>query len=168
MPRGGARAGAGRKPKGDGPVRDRSKRVLAMPGITLPPALRPPTTLAPPVTNSALKDPPADLEEDAKPIWQAWAPWAIEQGTLVDATVAGFRELCEQFLVKQALWSRLRTLGIASAEGDRILKRYEKIVQRIDASLKNFRLTAFGKAMDPGKSKKVEAPNPWASMSRQA
>ena len=41
MPRGGARAGAGRKPKGDKPVRDRSKRVLAMPGITLPPALRP-------------------------------------------------------------------------------------------------------------------------------
>jgi hypothetical protein len=167
MPRGGARVGAGRKPNGERAIR---QRVVAMPGIQMPPSWGPPVNqnTSAGVSGSPLKEPPAGFAEPGASFWRIWAPWAIEQGTLIDATVAGFSELCEQFVVKQALWAQLDKVGIASAEGDRILKRYEKIVQRVDASLARFRLTSFGKAIDQTGKKKAEAPNPWAGLARKA
>lgn len=167
MPRGGARVGAGRKPNGERAIR---QRVVAMPGIQMPPAWAASSGAVPAsgVSNSALNQPPEGVVEPAASVWRALAPWAIEQSTLIDATVAGFRELCDQFVIKQALWDHLQTLGIASAEGDRILKRYEKIAQRVDASLARYRLTSFGKAIDQSGKKKPEAQNPWAGLSRKA
>jgi len=92
--------------------------------------------------------------------WTAWAPHAIDQGTLVPETVAGFRELCEQIEVKVALFAEMQAVGIASAEGERCLKRWEKVAQRVDASMGRFRLTAFGKPMESTKRAAPKA-NPW-------
>lgn len=155
MPRGGARVGAGRKP-GQKKVKVLGFRNPNQPAWT-------PTAPSAPSVDAAVADPPADLGESAKVFWREWAPHAIEQGTLTEAQVAGFRELCEQLVVKRALWDRMETLGPASAEADRILKRYEKMAQRVDASLARFRLTSFGKPMGEAKPRKPAA-NPWASI----
>jgi hypothetical protein len=168
MPRGGARPGAGRKPKGDKPVRDRTVRVLQMPYTVLPPAWAPPPMDQAPETDSPLVAPRFDCYADEQSVWMALAPWAIAQGTLDEARIPGFRKLCHELFLAQTLKAELDRLGPSSAEGVRILKPYLDVSKALDASLMKFRLTAFGKAMDPGKSKPVAPANPWASMARKA
>lgn len=138
-----------------------------MPGVTLPPALAPVPVVS--AASTALLDPPEGLPEPASTFWRAWAPHAIERGTLDQAAAIGFRELCERYAWRRALWDRLQTLGIASAEADRVLKRYEKASHLYDQSLARFKLTSFGKPID-GQAGKPEAPpvNPWASLVKQA
>jgi hypothetical protein len=152
MPRGGQRPGAGRKPIGKRAI------VLRIGSKSLKQVVPEPLS---PVEVAGLLDPPPDLDKEAEKVWRKWAPSAIEQSTLVPATLSGFRELCEQMTVKRALWLRMCDLGIATSEADRLLKRYEKMAQRVDSSLARFRLTPFGKAVDSG-AKVSPASNPWA------
>ncbi len=83
MPRGGRRVGAGRKP------RPKPAVVLGMNGARLDadqvsaPADDP--------AKSPLLKPPAELTPKERACWKRFAGHAIEQRTLVPATVAGFR-----------------------------------------------------------------------------
>lgn len=150
MPRGGARVGAGRP-------RKTPAVVVGMDGarFTAPPM--------PPPSDSPLLEPPADLAKPLQAIWRDLAPLAVQQQTLVAATTAGFRELCEQLHLKRELARALHKHGAASAEADRVLKQYVKVALRVDGTLARFRLTGMGKP-EPAAAVRPKAANPWAQV----
>lgn len=159
MPRGGARPGAGRKPKA------RPATVLGMDGRRFP--LLPADAV--PVRDEAvmaLADPPADLPPAQQAIWTQYAPAAIEQRTLVPATVMGFRQLCEQTAMAAVLAARIEKVGAASKRAGDPLRHYVRLAQRLDASLARFKLTSFGKPAD-GKASTQPAANPWVQVGRR-
>lgn len=149
MPRGGARTGAGRPRK--------DSNVVGFPGgASIGGNAAPP---APPSDETrALGEPPADLPELQQAHWRSLAPLAIEQRTLVPATVPGFRELCQLLAFKEELASRVAKFGSEAA-----LKHYTKLSPRVDAALARFKLTAFGKPADGAKQGKP-AQNPFAQL----
>lgn len=158
MPRGGRRVGAGRKPSGrraivlgmDGVRRDNE------PGLAVEPRDTP--------QEAGLIDPPADLSPAQQEFWRRWAPFAIEQRTLIPATVAGFRELCEQFALKQVLARRIHALGAGSEKAASRLRAYVQLAQRLDSTLARFKLTSFGKPADNAGRARQTAANPWAQV----
>lgn len=156
MPRGGSRVGAGRKPKAKAIVlgMDGARRIASEVNVATPEA-----------DAIDLAVPPADLPEAQHAFWRRYAPAALEQRTLAPSTVAGFRELCERFVLKETLAARIASfkLGAASKSADPLLRQYVKLAQRVEASLKEFKLTAFGKpvlAMTPTH----RAANPWSEV----
>jgi hypothetical protein len=166
MPRGGRRVGTGRKPTAKRGV------VLGLDGARRPdPGPAPPPIAvndAAPAAVDAIHDmatPPADLPVAQQDFWRIYAPAAIEQRTLITATVGGFRELCEQFALKQAIATRIGKLklGAASKSAEGPLRHYVKLSQRVDASMARFKLTAMGKPAEVGVVKPATA-NPWAAV----
>jgi hypothetical protein len=153
MARGGRRTGAGRKP---GP---RRAPVVGMDGLPRRPRVELPP--APPLAAQvALLEPPADLSEDAQFCWKAWAPTVLEERTLTPSTVAGFRELCGRMALVRALDARIAVLGPATQEAFPYLKERRGQAVQLASSLKDFKLTAFGKPVTSDKPK-ATAPNPW-------
>lgn len=151
MPRGGSRPGAGRKPKGS--------KVVGMDGKpradVLPPSMQ---TAVVPAPDSPLIEPPADLSDARKAIWRTWAPHALAEGTLTEATASGFREFTERMAVKNRLWAQVEE-G-APGWGD-AFKLWEKASKLVNVSMKEFKLTAFGKPAAPAKPK--ASANPFAA-----
>lgn len=92
MPRGGARPGAGRKPK---------SRVLTMPGASRH-AAKPPAT-GPSAEDRKLVSPPKHLPLAERNVWRRLAPLAIENGTLKAPSVPGFEFLCELVILHKQL-----------------------------------------------------------------
>src|SRR5690349_15466054 len=123
MPRGGARPGAGRKPKGN-----RAAVVLGMDGVRKPliPVDVPDMADLSTGVHGEMLTPPTGLGEKEQAVWRAHAPLAITQGTLVPATMPGFREFCQLMVHQAELVARIETLGRTSAEADRLLRRWEK------------------------------------------
>jgi phage terminase small subunit len=121
---------------------------------------------APPTSaeDASLLEPPADLIPAQQEFWRRWAPFAIEQRTLVPATVAGFRELCEQFVLKAAIARRLQRLGPGSEKALSTMRSYVQLAQRLDSTLARFKLTGFGKPADSGGRARQAATNPWAQV----
>lgn len=165
MPRGGARVGAGRKP-----TRRRPAVVLGMDGnrrdlFATASAPGEPSPAAVPQQESELLQPPSDLTPAQQDLWRRWAPLAVEQRTLVPATVPGFRELCEQLALKQTLARRIGHLGAGSERAAGRLGLYVKLAQRLDSSLARFKLTGFGKP-DTTARARPSAANPWAQVAK--
>lgn len=162
MPRGGRRSGAGRKPK------DARAIVLGMDGARManPPAYQVPETpgSTAPADPDDLVIPPADLGEKERSAWSTHAPLALAQDTLVPATVPGFREFCQLFVHQAEMSARIAHLGRTSAEADRLVKRWEKGVLLLNAKMKDYKLTAFGKPEAAAIKKKKPAANPWAQV----
>lgn len=155
MARGGRRIGAGRKKKAKG-------IVLGMDGVRRAVV----EIVSTPASDAIdLTTPPADLPEAQHAFWRRYAPAAIEQLTLVPSTVAGFRELCERFVLKETLAARIASfkLGAASKSADALLRQYVKLAQRVEASLKEFKLTAFGKPVLPMTTKR-QVTNSWSEV----
>ncbi len=98
----------------------------------------------------------------AKACWTRWAPAALEKRTLTLATAFGFRELCEKAAVVGALRDRIALLGAATQDALPYLKELRGQAQALNVSLKEFKLTAFGKPETSEKPK--AAANPWASL----
>lgn len=114
------------------------------------------------VEADALKVPPPDLPEGQQPYWRRLAPIAIAQGTLVDSTTPGFRELCELLLFKDEVSLRLQRFGSDGKSGAERLRNYGRLARQADATLARFKLTAFGK---PAVStNKPAAGNPFAAL----
>lgn len=109
-----------------------------------------------------LLEPPGDLCESAQGVWREYARFAIEQLTLTEATVAGFRQLCQQWAYLVDVEQAIQSAGAGTKEAEPFLRTYLKLAQRLDSSLARFRLTAFGKAAVTEKPKK--AANPWAQV----
>lgn len=167
MGRGGRRTGAGRP---------RKNIILGFPGgapvagSAAPP--RPPA----PEDVAALSEPPADLPSviqspslagvtltSQADFWRRYAPLAIDQRTLVPATVPGFREVCELAALKEEVAAKLQKWGSEGKTGSDRMRTYTRLSQRLDAALGRFKLTAFGKPADGGVSKRPAA-NPFAQV----
>lgn len=154
MGRGGRRPGAGRKPGKPGTVlrMDGTRRTT---GPELPPAV-------PLDGQASLREPPADLLEPARACWRAWADQALAERTLTPATVPGFRELCLRLAAVQALDARIAAIGLATQEALPYLRERRGQAGQLAVSLKDFKLTAFGKPATAETPKPVA--NPWASV----
>lgn len=156
MPRGGRRVGSGRKPK-------RKKAIV----IGLDGARRSDRSIpheVPPRAVADLATPPKDLSAEQRQFWSQYAPYAVEQQTLVPATVVGFRELCEQWTMKAKLAKEIARRGAATRDAEGLLRAYMKLAQRVDALLARFKLTPFGKAVEGATDSKKPAASPWAAV----
>lgn len=139
---------AGAVPPAGPPPTDDERRALLEPPAALPASLD--------VPGLGPLPSPADF-------WRQWAPLAVDQRTLIPATVPGFSELCELASFKAEIAARLRKFGSQGKEGDARQKQYAKLSQRVDTTLGRFKLTAFAKPADAG-GKKTPAANPFAQL----
>src|SRR4051812_47570656 len=98
-------------------------------GDELPPALQP--SALPPVETPAepgtLAEPPADLSEPRQAFWRAYAPLAMAEGTLTAATAVGFRELSEQWALKESTARVLESPATDSRDKSEAMKVYVKL-----------------------------------------
>jgi hypothetical protein len=154
MPRGGRRVGAGRKPGGRGVIlgMDGNRRS---PSVELPPALTP-------QDRAGLLEPPADLTALEQACWKRLAGPAIARDTLVPANEAGFRELCARMATVRTLDAKIDLVGRDTLDALPFLKERRGWAKDLNTSLKDFKLTAFGKPETSGKPK--PAANPFAAL----
>lgn len=126
MARGGARVGAGRKPK--------EAPLAALHGHRA----RPLVDAAPPAAAGPLApvDPPPGLTAPVRKLWDELAPHALGERTLTPATAAAFELLCRQILLERKL----------SRSPDRGGSAHRGMMQRVEAGLSRFRLAPTGKA----------------------
>jgi hypothetical protein len=139
---GGARIGAGRKP------RSRAFALVPRPRPAPPPSARP--------ADEDLAIPPADLPADQMAIWRAYAPLAIERHTLTPATVPAFRLLCE-LDVQKAVVGRLVDKGALGG-----LRTFMQLSRQVEALLARFALAPFGKPIEDAAA--APAANPWRDL----
>lgn len=158
MPRGGFRVGAGRKPG------SRSAVVLGMDGVRRSDTVVSP--VASPTEDATLLVAPRDLPRDQRKYWTRYAPLALAQQTLIPAHLPGFRELCEQAAFKDGLAKQIRKLKPESPAASDTLRHYEKLVQRLDATLARFRLTGMGKPASAAGAARKAAASPWAAVGK--
>jgi hypothetical protein len=114
------------------------------------------------VPGASLMEPAGGMTEPEQVFWRQWAGVALAERTLTETTSAGFRELCQHFALKEEVLVGMRAAGVTSPEADRLHKVWVKLAQRVDAGMARFRLTAFGKPMEP--EKKPATANPWVSV----
>ena len=159
MPRGGRRAGAGRKPGRKGVVlgMDGSRRLDA---TDLPPAVSP-------EERESLLQPPSDLSDAAKACWKRWAPQALDERTLTSATEAGFRELVLRMSNVQELDRRINLLGIGTQDSLPYLRERRGQASQLNISLKDFKLSAFGKPATSDVAPPALGGNEWATFGPQ-
>lgn len=138
MARGGRRVGAGRKPKAellrfiDGNAGRRKRR----PGA---PANGPGDDPAPVA-------PPADLTAEELAVWNQWAPLALERRTLTDSTRFAFEHLCLLEIDRRTLRQRFTQAQRFLTDQEMGLRReHRALVREINARLKDFMLSPFGK-----------------------
>ena len=130
MPRGGRRAGAGRKPKSD-----LEKAITGNPGHRSNVVQHPSATAVAPIETF---EPSKRLPETAKAIWQELAPHAFAARTLTRATQAAFEMLCRNMVLE------LKFSGSALGAGG---ADHRGMIQRVNAALKDFGLSPLGKAV---------------------
>lgn len=129
MPRGGARIGAGRKPK-----TALEHELTGNPGHRAR-VLEHPASGQVSVTAPCERfDPPVDMPSEERLVWDVLAPHAFDNRTLTRATEMSFRLLCRNMVIERAL--ALVGAGTANHRG---------MIQRVDAELLRFCLSPFGK-----------------------
>lgn len=153
--------GAGRKPKADKAPR-KPTNVVAIDGGR---------------AGEVSATPPADLPDDEKVFWRAYARLAIEAGTLTTQTEPAFRLLCELDAEKRATRQTIdkdgrTTIGITTdvtsseqhvqIKAHPLTSSYRQLAQRVEALMARFGLAPFGKPVAAGKKKTVVSP--WAAI----
>ena len=141
---GGARVGAGRKPKdpvarwlgGNAGKRGGKVAKAAAPG-SLPLLPAPRTLLA-----------------DERAVWNRLAPQACAMRTLLESTAPAFQVLCEGVVLLEQLRDTLRRDGLTvMADGQKkahpLLSAHRGMMQRVEAGLLRFRLSPIGKELGP-------------------
>jgi len=158
MARGGARVGAGRKP------RAARRNVVAFDGRKSP-------------DDAALLVPPSFLSEDERAIWVIWAPLAVELKTLTAHHVPAFALLCrlqaemnatERIIAQDGRTQMRVTIDGAGQEHQELkahpLKTdYRQLAQRVESILARFCLAPFGKPGAGGGQVAAKA-NPWSGI----
>jgi hypothetical protein len=151
MPRGGARIGAGRKPR-----QPREFEVIDGGAAFGAEA-------------EALLTPPDSLTADEQAFWVSYAPLAIRQRTLTPSTVPNFLLLCELQAEKKAVRATLDTDGRtyikawtdSSGQEHQELKAhplksdYGKLAKDVDRLMARFMLAPFGKPMSGAQARTV-------------
>lgn len=79
---------------------------------------------------------PDGMSKEDAAVWSELAPHALEQGTLIPATVTAFAWLCSLVVLER----KLRAAPLAVAGPD-----HRGMMQRVEAGFARFRLTADGK-----------------------
>lgn len=153
---GGARVGAGRKPKGSGAV------VLGMDGLRRD-GQRPLPEVAAAV--DALLHPPKGLPPQARLYWRRWAPLARTQGTLTAETVPGFEKLCVLAVVCEKLELKMVRCEPGTATWSELHPEYLKTGKDLRGAMQAFKLCAFGKP-EQGGARGRKAANPWAAVGK--
>lgn len=153
MPKGGARIGAGRKP------RARTFEVYEGGSVT---------SVA---TDGGVSEaPPEDLPQEQQDFWRRCAGLAIERRTLVAHTVPSFRLLCELEAEKQATKATIDrdgrtyikvTVDGAGTEHSELkahpLKAdYAKLAKQVETLMARFALAPFGKPAGPAQRSKAD------------
>lgn len=133
MPRGGARAGAGRKPKSAA-----EKALTGNPGhrgrVLVHPAFGgADVPMLAPVDEF---DAPNDLSVDERMVWLQLAPFAFRRRTLTKATTLAFCLLCRNVVLERRYAGSMTDAGGSNHRG---------MIQRIDAELTAFDLRPMGK-----------------------
>jgi len=131
MPRGGRRAGAGRKPK-TAVERAVTNNPGRRPGRVLP---HPSAGAVPVVAGIAAVPAPEDLTVEEQAVWHALAPHALAARTLTPATALSFEVLCRNVALEQRL----------ATGDDQGGANHRGMIQRVDAELAAFSLRPFGK-----------------------
>lgn len=124
---GGARVGAGKKP--------RPKPVLVADGRSED------------EVREDLEMPPADIHPDGQAFWRDYAPLAFERKTLTEATVPAFRLLCELH-AKKMMVSVMVDKGALGG-----LRVYMQLAKQVETLMARFCLAPFGKSAGPEKVK---------------
>jgi hypothetical protein len=175
---GGARAGAGQKPK------TRTRRGgRDIPGLRAVPGSRGGRSEAPLVPEPPAEEiqPPDRLTPKELEYWHELGPHAIEAGTLVPATVAPFVLLCKCLVMVDEMHATMLNEGLTvikfviTEEGSQeekkvhpLLSPYRNMVQRIESLAVKYKVCALGKPMDVDAPKKKSKPtNPWAVVSNR-
>ena len=168
---GGARLGAGQKPKGEHAKRRRKEAIVPLTSVDGGKVDE---------ETSNLSLPPEDLPREHRDFWHRYAKIAIEKGTLNHTTVAGFRLLCEQDAELRATKATIdgegrtfKKISVDVTSGEQhteikahpMVARYDRLAKDVRIGLLSFRLTAFGKA-EPREKPKAAA-NPWAKVAGQ-
>jgi len=155
MPRGGARVGAGRKPKGaailslhGGRVRNAGQMAASVASAPLP------------AINT-----PEDIPEAQKQVWEELAPHAVAARTLTAGTAAAFRDLCEAIVLKRMMLAEILADGLTGAKvtlqmdekggglqtvekkAHTLLSQHRGMMQRVEAGFTRFRLAPMGKEL---------------------
>jgi hypothetical protein len=167
MPRGGARVGAGRKPK-------TPRQTMTAANIV--------------AIDSARSDelvtatPPKDLPGPQQPFWRAYAKRALEAGTLTLQTEPAFRLLCELEAEKAATKETLDRDGrtyldvVIDGSGQEhnavkahpLTTSYRQLAQRVELLMARFSLAPFGKPVAGAGGKKKPAVSPWLAITAAA
>jgi hypothetical protein len=130
----------------------------------------PPVPDLPPVSavdREGLLEPPVDLSDQAKACWRSWAPQALEERTLGPSTEPGFRELCIRMSIVQELDARIALLGVGTQDSLPYLRERRGQASQLNASLKDFKLSAFGKPAIAETPAPAAGGNEWAAFGSQ-
>jgi hypothetical protein len=131
---GGARVGAGKKPK--------AKTFAVLQGDF---------TQGSDVSGDLLV-PPRDLPKEQHDFWRTHAPLAIERNTLTIATTPAFRLLCE-LDAKKTLVGKMVDKGALGG-----LRVFMQLSKQVEGLMARFCLAPFGKPVKSEKPKKAENP----------
>lgn len=118
---------------------------------------------------------PRDLPASQRDIWRDLAPHACAAGTLTEATVWAFRDLCEAIVLRRAMAAQLELDGLMvnavkvdEDSGERfslgepkahpLITHERGMRQRVEAGMARFNLTPMGKSVAP----KAEPVDPFA------
>lgn len=158
MPRGGARAGAGRKPKGkeglltgSRRVRDRLDRQQQTEQAPAEAEAVDPVTL-----------PPEELTIAELAVWNDLAPIAAKAKTLDETTRTALRDLCELIVLRKSVLRKIHDTDLVhdgeyGLKANPLLPQYRGLVQRIEAYMTRFKLAPMGKEISkPDEEKPVD------------
>jgi len=167
MPKGGARVGAGRKPK---------LRIAKAQDVSpFVPAVHP-GGKEPDGAVSAI--PPEDVPAEQREFWHRYAGLAIEKQTLTAHTVAAFRLLCETDAEKRATKATIdrdgRTYIKVTVDGagqehrelraHPLTSAYGRLAKACEALMARFGLAPFGKPEQALPKRKQAHVNPWGQV----
>jgi hypothetical protein len=141
MPRGGFRVGSGRKPWKN------VHRLVKQPEAAAAPAQK----ADPPVEAST------GLPADVQAVWDALAPRATAEGTLVPSTEAAFRLMCELAAHQAKAQMELAVLGF-TPDGLKVQKVYAALTRLVVEQMRAFRVAPIGKSIAPVANEKPMSP----------
>ena len=145
---GGARLGAGRKPKAGKPA-----VVLGMDGRRKRGRKAEASAV---VASGDVQGPPESASAAIKRTWAVLAPLAQAQGTLTAQTAPGFAALCAMVVSHEKLERRVLESDPGAESWDKLHAQYIKHGRELRLALQGYRLAAFGKPEVAVESKAVD------------
>ena len=155
MPKGGMRAGAGRKKAGTEESALHGRSRARLPSV--------------PVASRVAVPMPEDLSEAERVIWARLMPLAMAAGTLTPETAAAFRDLVTSIEIRDRMMATIEADGWTCKHGlhdtiaaHPLVARWQTQVSRADHGMFRFGLAPVGKPIAR------EAPDEWSRFDEPA